>query len=163
CEGIEGLEPRSLQAVEALGEPTRIELELLAAEPLLEPWTLVGRACAVVLESGLGRRVIHGVVRSITCVAAAVAEGARTYRLTMSSALAQLELRRDCRVFQHQSGPAIVAALLEEAGIDKPAEELTGEHPELRYLTQYDEPSLTFLRRVCEREGFWFRFESDDE
>src|SRR5690606_9945771 len=82
---------------------------------------------------------------------------------TMSSALAQLELRRDFRVFQHQSGPAIVAALLEEAGIDKPAEELTGEHPALRYLTQYDEPSLTFLRRVCEREGFWFRFESDDE
>jgi type VI secretion system secreted protein VgrG len=161
CEGTR-LEPRSLHGIEELGEPTRLELELIAAEPLAEPRALVGKACAVLLESAYGSRPIHGVVRSIACIVSSDPGGARRYRVTMSSALGQLELRRDCRVFQHRSGPEIASALIEACGGGAARMELSSSHRPIRYRTQYDEPSLAFMRRVCEREGFWYRFEPGD-
>ena len=162
CEGIDTkLEPRRLEATEEVGEPTLVHLELIAPEPLSEPRALVGKACAVLLEGSFDSRPLHGVVRRVVHLISADPGGTRLYRVTMTSALGLLELRRDSRVFQHLSGPEIATTLLEEAGAP-PDRELQQTHPAIRYRTQYDEPSLTFLRRICEEQGLWYRFEPGD-
>ena len=163
CEGLDTpLSLRRLSGVEEVGEPSRFELEVLHPQPLDDPASLVGKACALLVDGPLGRRVTHGVVRAIRCLVSAAPNGARRYRIAMSSPLAQLELRRDSRVFQHLTGPQIARTLIEEAGAGTPTEQLAGEHPPIRYRTQYDESSLTFLRRVCEQQGFWYRHEPGD-
>ncbi len=157
------LAARALDGIEEVGRPTQLSLDLIAAEPLSDPAGLVGEACALRLSSALGVRTIHGVVRSITRVVSADPTGARSYRVVMTSTLARLELRKDCRIVQHLSAPEIVSQLCTEGGAGTPTTELGQAHPALRHVTQYGETHLTFVRRLCERDGFWYRFEPHDD
>ncbi|MEZ4439200.1 MAG: type VI secretion system tip protein TssI/VgrG, partial [Polyangiaceae bacterium] len=163
CEGASTtLDPRRLDGVEEVGRPTRLDLEVFASAPLDDVVGLVGAPCALSVASPLGSRVIHGVVLAITQKASALGDGARLYRVEMASALAVLGLRRDHRVFQKLTGPDLVSQLLDEGGARPAGRELSGEHPAIRYVTQYAETNLDFLRRLCEEDGLWYRFEPRD-
>ncbi|MEM1034659.1 MAG: type VI secretion system tip protein TssI/VgrG [Myxococcota bacterium] len=163
---IEGLdEPftvRALDGTEEVGEPARFTVEVSdPTKAIADARDLVGRAVAVRLHNEFGQRLVHATVREVTRVysvagGGVAGGGANLHRFVVTSALARLGLRRDSRVFQHQTGPQIVTTLLDEVGADPPGEALAETYPELASVTQYDEASLPFLRRVCETEGFWF-------
>jgi type VI secretion system secreted protein VgrG len=157
------LDCRGLHGREALGEALSLEIETIAREPV-EARRVLGKACAVTVSTRFGERVLHGVVTRFVAVATAQAAPSRRYELTVRSRVHLLALRRRTRVFQHLSVPAIVQQVLRAAGFG--AEEmmlaLTEDHAEREYVVQYAEDDLSFLRRICEDEGLYFRFEPRD-
>jgi type VI secretion system secreted protein VgrG len=157
------LECRALYGREALGEALLLELEMIAPEPV-DPKHVLGKACAVLCATGFGERVLHGVVTRFVAVATAQTEASRCYELTVRSAVHLLSLRRRTRVFQHLSVPGIVQKVLGDAGFgaEQVVLALAGEHAEREYVVQYAEDDLSFVRRLCEEEGLYFRFEPKD-
>jgi type VI secretion system secreted protein VgrG len=158
------LDVRSVLLREALGEPTDATIEAFAPEPVRAK-DVLGKACVLVLTGARGgERVVHGIVTRFGAIATAQAAPGRRYELRVRSAVHRLSLRRSTRVFQHATTPDIVSTVLESAGI--PAHwierSLARSYAEREYVVQYQEDDLSFLRRLCEDEGFWFRFEPRD-
>jgi type VI secretion system secreted protein VgrG len=157
------LECRGLRGREALGETMLFELDAVAPEPVPAERVL-GKACEVTVSTGFAERVLHGVVTRFVAIATAQAVPSRCYELTVRSRAHLLALRKRTRVFQHLSAPAIVQKVLRDAGLG--AEEvrlaLTSQYAEREYVVQYAEDDLSFVRRLCEDEGLYFRFEPDD-
>lgn len=153
-----------LTGYERLGEASTFELELGVHEPL-ETEGLVGTPCAIRLRSELGERVVAGVLTRITAVATSQASPARKLRVSVRAQLAMLELRRQTRVFQHQTVPEIIEAVLARGAYaaDRIDKTLSGTHDAREYVVQYAETDAAFVRRLCEDDGLWFRFGADDD
>jgi type VI secretion system secreted protein VgrG len=157
------LDCRALRGREALGDALFFELETTAPEPV-EARRVLGKACVVTVSTGFGERVLRGVVTRFVAIATAQSASSRCYDLTVRSRVHVLSLRRRTRVFQHLSVPAIVQKVLADAGFG--AEEivvaLAEDHAEREYVVQYAEDDLSFIRRLCEDEGLYFRFDPQD-
>lgn len=155
---------RALRGRERVGEVGVFELELIAPETVALR-EMLGRGCILRISAAFGERLVRGVVFSATKIATTQAHSARLYRVRMTSELELLSLRRRSRVFQHLSTPAILERVLADGGF--PAArmklELADEHAEKEYVVQYDETDLGFVRRMCEEEGLYFRFDPGDE
>ena len=154
----------ALRGHERLGEAVDFELEVVSAEPI-EAARVLRKPCAIRIAAGSSARTIHGVVTRITSFAAPRAESARRHRLTVRSPLALLEHRQRSRVFQHLSVPDIVRRVLVDGGYGAGAVRVALQEPhEVRpYVVQYGESDATFVRRLCEEEGLYFRFEAGDD
>jgi type VI secretion system secreted protein VgrG len=163
ADGSVHLECRALHGREALGEACLLHLEMFGAEPV-EAKRVLGKPCVLEVATGFAERVLHGVVTRFAAVATAQVEPGRRYELTVRSAVHLLSLRRRTRVFQHLSVPAIVQSVLHAAGFgaDEVILALAATHSEREYVVQYAEDDLTFVRRLCEDEGLYFRFEPRD-
>lgn len=148
---------------ERLGEASRFEVTFVAPEPI-DADALLGKSGAVALVGRFDERVIHGVIMRVSAVATSHQEAARRYRVVLASALDVLTLRRRSRVFQHITFPKLIEQILREGGY--PAEaislQLMGDHDEREYVVQYAETDAVFIRRLCEEEGLYFRFEPRD-
>ena len=63
--------------------------------------------------------------------------------------------------FGAQAAPVKILALGDSLtagyGVDAIVANLTQAHPPREYVTQYNETDATFLRRLCEEEGLYFR------
>ncbi|APR78510.1 VgrG protein [Minicystis rosea] len=148
---------------EALGEPLVAELEMVSPEPV-DARAVLGKACAVFCATAAGERVFHGIVTRFIAIATAQETDARRYELMVRSAVHVLSLRRRTRVFQHMSVPDVIRKVLGAAGFDADhvASSLLTKHSPREYVVQYAEDDLTFVRRLCEDEGLYFRFEPRD-
>jgi len=151
----------ALSGAERLGQPSRFELELLSPEPV-DPDALLGQPAAVVLVGPFGQRPVHGVVTSFTAIATPQAAESRRYRAVVESAFALLRFRRQSRIFRKKAAPDIIAEVLQGGGIqgDALARHLLDRHAERDHTTQYAEDDAAFVRRLCEDEGIYFRFEA---
>ncbi len=154
---------RGVSGSERLGEPSRFDLEVVVADPI-DPAALLGSAAALRLANAFGERRIHGLVTRVTQIATARSGSGRVYRITLTSAIHPLSLRRRARVFQHSTVPAIVQRVLEDGGYpaDRIAMRAAGDHPERGYVVQYDETDLDFVRRLCEEDGLFYRFQAEE-
>ncbi|MFO0586099.1 MAG: type VI secretion system tip protein TssI/VgrG [Polyangiaceae bacterium] len=157
------LECRSLRGTEQLGVASRFEITA-GTTSTLDAKALLRAPCGITLETRYGERTLAGVVLRVTAVATARTTSERTYRFTVASRLALLEFRRRSRVFQNKSIVDIVRSVLEEGGY-RPGDihvETADSHAPRRYIVQYDETDATFVRRLCEDEGLFFRFDAED-
>ncbi len=113
------------------------------------------------LLTRFGERIVHGIVTLASAIATSQADAARRYRVVVCSAFHRLSLRRRSRVFQHLTVPKLIERILFEGGYspDAIAPQLLGAHEERDYVVQYDETDASFVRRLCEEEGLYFRFE----
>jgi type VI secretion system secreted protein VgrG len=154
----------AIEARERLGEPLAIELAIVSADPI-EVRSVLSQPCAVRVEVGPSARTLCGVVTRVSALATARVDDVRRYRVTVRSGLAVLEHRRRSRVFQHLPVPAIVERVLAEGGYPASAVRtaLQEEHPPRAYVVQYDESDAAFVRRLCEEEGLYFRFEAGED
>jgi type VI secretion system secreted protein VgrG len=102
--------------------------------------------------------VVTGVVRTMT----AQKDVGCQYRFEIRSGLSLLSLRRRTYVWQHLSVPDIVCQVVQSGGYraDDIVANLTEPHPPRPYVTQYDETDEAFIRRLCEDEGLYFRYEA---
>jgi type VI secretion system secreted protein VgrG len=158
------VECRSLEGRERLGECAEFDLGIIAALPI-DGAAVLRKPCAISIVADTGTRIIHGVVTRFTALATSQAEGARRYRLSVRSPLALLEHRRRARVFQNLSVPEIVRQVVVEGGY--PAGDVRFDlrctHDPLPYVVQYGESDLALIRRLCEEEGLYFRFDDGDD
>ncbi len=143
---------------EGLSEPFAFEVELLRrdGEPLdLE--ALAGQEAELTLRRPSGEeRVVHG--EATRLVLTGVAAGVPQYRIRIEPKLWRLGRTSRSRIFQEQTVPAIVAAVLDEHGVVQRAS-LSGSYPTREYVAQYRESDLAFVSRLLEAEGIWYRFE----
>ncbi len=155
---------RTLSGTEKLGEPSSFDVEIVITDQI-DPAALLGSAGAVHFVNAHGERRAHGLVTQVTQVATARRGPGRIYRITLKSAVHLLSLRRRSRVFQHLTVAAIVKRVVEDGGYpaDRIAIRAAGDHPERAYVVQYDETDLDFVRRLCEEDGLFYRFQADGD
>ncbi|GHD57798.1 type IV secretion protein Rhs [Jeongeupia chitinilytica] len=161
----EQLLPQKLQADEALSRPYRYALECLSPDAELELKTLLGQPAELGIETADGGSVVRaGIVTTAESLGSD--GGFARYRLTIEPPLALLRHRRTSRVFQDQSVPDIVKAIVaEHQGRNAVIQshfavefELGQIYAPRSYCLQYRESDLDFIQRLLAEEGLSYRF-----
>ncbi len=151
---------------ERVNTPYEIDVEVAAATSIdpfgtLEEQLLGQPSSLIMTETGDVPRVIHGVVTSYD-VAGTHAVDQVKIRLRLSARIALLKLRTHSRIFQDQTVPGVVEAILKEWRVPHKFELVASYTPRI-YLTQYDETDYDFVRRLLAREGIFFYFRQNPE
>ena len=68
-------------------------------------------------------------------------------------------LTSDCKIFQQQSVPDIVEAVLGDTSEITLSKKISGSHSPLDYCVQYRETDFAFVSRLMEHEGIGYHFE----
>lgn len=151
-----------LRGREELGRPFRYELEALAEKDDLPIRDLLGTGVTVTLTRRDGsERHLHGLVARAEFLGS---DGPYArYGLLLVPWLWFLGRRTDCRIFQDETVPAILEAVMTGWPIADFAIELEGSYRARDYCVQYRESDLDFLSRLAEDEGisFFFRHRAD--
>jgi len=161
---ITGVENTRLQVLafngcEAVSTPYAITVELVSRERGIALADLLHKAAF--LSFGPAGEGFHGHVHSAhkgdSCVQLT------HYTLVLKPYLAYLEHSSHRRSFQHMTVPDIVLDVLKEHGLFNGLYvEFRGDvagAPVREYCVQYDESDLHFVNRLCEEDGWFYRFE----
>lgn len=159
---------QSLDYRDAFNEDFALTAHALLQGSLEDVQALQGRVVGVgVTRPGNGLRWFCGIVDAIRCTAQ---DGVwQNVTLRVVSALALLDRRTACRVFQDMSVPDIVACILEEhrqgnANIALAFDHrrsLLAQHDVRSYCVQFNESDKQFIERLLAEEGISYRFEFD--
>ncbi|WP_323123582.1 type VI secretion system Vgr family protein [Burkholderia alba] len=146
--------------VNQLGE---IHLDLLSHQRDLKIDTVVGQPVSIALnpqkpglfgvlgDEDATRRYFHGHVVSFACVGNS---GTVTrYQMTVVPWFWFLTRSTDCRIFQNQSAPDILASVFREYGFNDFELNLKGQYKPLEYIVMYRESYYNFCARLMEQEG----------
>lgn len=148
---------------EALDEPYVLTVRARLADRAVDPSELIGRDAALTFTRGAVTRTQRGLVRTLR-EGHLRPDGGADVELEIVPALALLSLRRDTRMFQDQTAPDILRAVLEEglAPYGR-AVQLVLDDTYLRreHCLQYQESDLAFVSRLMEEEGIHYAFEHD--
>ncbi|ASL83200.1 MULTISPECIES: type VI secretion system Vgr family protein [Serratia] len=157
---VEGLLFWKLAGREALSEPFALTLTLLGRDARINRSELLGQPVTVNLPTGLlsADRHINGKVTRVA-VSAVELSGTRyaVYTLTVESDLWPMKRDRNLRIFQGQTVPQTVHALLSEYQVNV-EDKLTCRYRVWDYCVQYQESSLDFISRLMELEGIVYHF-----
>lgn len=172
CWGTEAPAPsvfiQSLDYREAFNEDFTLTARGLMQGNPVDAQALQGRLLGIGLaQPGTGRRWFCGIVDAVRCTAQQ--DPWQNVTLQVVSALALLERRIACRVFQDMSVPDIVACILEEhrqgnASIALAFDHrrsLLAQHDVRSYCVQFNESDKQFIERLLAEEGISYRFTFD--
>ncbi|KAA0972846.1 type VI secretion system Vgr family protein [Pseudomonas sp. ANT_H12B] len=142
---------------EALNQPYRFDIEVIALAPAMSLDRLLQQPAYLGLGAGQG---IHGVLHS----ASREHRGPLRigYKLRLGPYLQALDRQRVRRIFHHLSVPMILRQLLEEHELPEGSyrfELANGHYPQRPFCIQYEESDLALLQRLCEEEGIHYHFE----
>lgn len=160
--GGDTLIPVRVQGQESMSEGFRYEVETFSeTRHDIAPHELVGKPLTlVVIQEDGGEGYINGYCAEFEAAGRNYAGQRSGYRLTVVSWLWFLDRRSDCRVFQNETIPdvlqAVVAPLTSADTARADFGKLVEEHPRHRFLVQYNESDYNFLCRLCRREGIAF-------
>jgi type VI secretion system secreted protein VgrG len=163
-EGVLLLE--TLTGAETLGLPYVFELELLSANPSIEPDEVLGKPMAVRIHLDTGEdRFFHGIVTEFAKIGTTRLH--TRYRAKLAPMLSVFGDTHDCRLFNDPSQDAvsIVTDVLAQRGLtDVESGTISGQvFREREYCVQFRESDLHFVQRLLEEEGlyYYFRHEAD--
>ena len=150
-----------LHAVEQLGLPYRVEVDVLANDPLIKPSVLLTKPITVsvkeMVDEVLIERHFHGFVSEFERLGPGTS-GRMHYRLVAVPGIWRLGLRQNCRIFQDKSVMDIVDAVLGEHSLAAPARGILPTLSPMGYCTQFNETDLAFLSRLMEEHGLTYYF-----
>jgi type VI secretion system secreted protein VgrG len=121
--------------------------------------TLVGQAMSLWIDQGGSGRPTHGICASAGWNGAAE-RGRDTFRLRLVPRFAMLKRQKRSRIFQEQSVPAIVDAILGQWRLERRSA-LVRQYPKRTYCVQYRETDHAFVRRLLAEEGIFTFFEHE--
>jgi type VI secretion system secreted protein VgrG len=151
-----GLKIQRYDLREAMSEPFELTLEVLSSDPAIDIAAIVGQPIVVDFGDEPFLKEIQGIVRRAV-QRTAVPTGDSKYEWTVVPALWLTTRRRDHRIFQNKSVPAIVAAVLVDPaylGRVPPAVSKIGKvAPAREYCVQYGETDHAFISRILAEEG----------
>ena len=170
------LSVQRFSATEAVNQPYQIEVWFTCANADLPLASYINQQVrfSVLPESGAlaaldalyapePLKVWNGIVTH--CEKVSVSADETVYRLLMAPRLAALAHHRTSRLFQNQTVPDIIAAVLKHhglSGVDFRIHQ-SRSYALREYVTQYQESDLDFICRLCEEEGIWFVFEQHEQ
>ena len=108
-------------------------------------------------------RLFNGIVTAFDELGSSADE--TRYRVVLEPRLSDLKLEVASRLFQNQTVPSIIEAVLRHYGFTAVDFQfkLRAEYESREYTTQYCESALAFIKRIAADEGIWFRFEQTPE
>lgn len=160
--GGEDFDVIEFHLTEALSETFLLELDLASHNPAIGFDQIVDKAARFIIWNGEQPvRYVHGRISSF--FQGETGFRRTRYRALVEPALARLGLCSDWRIFQQQSAPEILQALLKEHGISHYEQWLTEEHLRREYCVQAGETDLDFTLRLAAEEGLFHRFAHSEE
>jgi type VI secretion system secreted protein VgrG len=161
----DALDVRQFAWHERLSGITSVEVTALCQNADIDFDAVVGRPASFTIRTDgqYPPRVFTGLVsrmeQLIAEQAAAGGRAASTYRLHLVPTLWLLTQRRNYRIFQRLSEPAIVQKLLGEWDIEPEVRLDLGGYKKRKYRVQYGESDYAFVCRMLEDAGITFFFE----
>jgi type VI secretion system secreted protein VgrG len=155
-----GLKIQRYELREAISTLFELTLEVLSSDPAVDVASIVGQPIVVDFGDEPFLKEIQGIVRRAV-QRTSVPTGDSKYEWTVVPALWLTTRRRDHRIFQKMSVPAIVAAVLADPAygrrVPPPANRIvnkTGKPlPVHEYCVQYGETDHDFISRLLAEEG----------
>jgi len=162
--GADVLLLRRMTGVERLGQAFEYRLELLSTDPGIDFSAILGErvSARLSLADSEDKRFFNGVVTDFEQMDSIDQRYAR-YEMTLRPWLWFLTRTSDCRIFQEQTVPEIVAAVFQELGFSDFEERLTGTYSKREYCVQYRETDFDFVSRLLEEEGIYYFFEHEED
>jgi len=146
------------EAQEAISEPYAVIVEFATRDAsfLIES-CLRTRLCLVVTAASGQQRYFDGVVDRARFVR--VVDDERHFEVRLRPALAALEHRQGCRIFQEKTIVQVIQTLFEEAGFGGEVEwQITKEYEPREFIVQFNETHLNFVSRLLEQNGIFYFF-----
>jgi len=139
------------------------DLALVSRAPDLDFDAVLGEPAVLTIWGPDKPRYVHGIVSSFE--QGPVSDGFTRYYARLVPRQWLLTESVDCRIYQHMNVPAIVEAVLKEAGLPASSYRmvLEGSYPVREYCVQYAESCWNFVSRLLEDEGIFYYFEHDTE
>ncbi|EQC00692.1 type VI secretion system Vgr family protein [Photorhabdus temperata] len=150
---------RKLTGSESLSQLYQFKVEFLCTRNDLDMKSLLGKSMAleIPLAQG-GSRFLHGDITRIEYIGHHLQEeNDKLYIFTLHPSLWYLTQNRDCRIWQGQSVPDIIASLLAEYHINI-ENRLSSHYRQWEYCVQYQESAFDFISRLMEHEGIYYYF-----
>jgi len=156
---------------EGISQLSHFDIKLLSTDQDIEFSDILNMRASLRIwcwqDSDYGR-VYHGIISSFEHIGQ---DGNyRLYRAQLVPLLWRLTLNYRSRIFQDQSVPDIIEAVLDDAGFqsDDYRLSLEGEYepltdPPREFCVQYRESDFNFISRLMEEEGIFYFFEHDVE
>ena len=156
---------RQFNLTEALSEPYRLTVELLAEDHDLAVDAMLGAPCQFQIAVGVVARVVHGIVERVHELGALADRSA--YVLDVVPAFALRAQQVDTRFFQEMSVPEIVGAVLNDvltaSGRTLRMDLDAAAYEKREYCVQYRETDFEFVSRLLQEEGIAYSFEHPPE
>ncbi len=149
---------------ERLSEPFSLSIVAGSTHPDLDLEDLILRPASFAIDAGRPhtRRAFTGVCAAAEQLSAEPA-GLSLYRIRIVPRLGLLALRRDHRIHQQLTVPAILAQMLAAYVIPAAFHLDESAFPVLDFKVQYGETDLAFFTRLCEEAGITFAVRDDDD
>ncbi len=146
---------------EALSQLFHFTLELRSEDRQLNFESIMSKHVSVALQLSKGDvRYVSGIVSRF--VQAGTDDRFTNYRAELRPWLWLLTLTKDCRIFQNQSVPEIIEAVLTDYGFTDFKNSLTSTYPKREFCVQYQESTFAFVSRLMEEEGIFYFFAHDE-
>jgi type VI secretion system secreted protein VgrG len=154
----EDLVVERLSGTEELSRPYEFKLDLISTKLDLDMKGLLRKPATITLQLSKDpqKRYFNGIFASIR-QKAQTHEDFVQYEALLVPSIWFLSLDQDCRIFQNQTVPDIVQAVLKGAGITDIDMQVSSP-PAREYCVQYRESNLNFISRLLEEEGIFYYF-----
>lgn len=169
------LDVLAFEGTEALSQTFRYRIEITSTQLDIAAQDVLGKDASFSLRAApesLGLRgytppavaplrTLHGVVTRFKRLSASRDEA--RYEVTLEPRLALLDHGCQYRIYQNQSVPEIVDAILRRHGLRGQdfLLDLGRTYAQHEQLLQYGESDLAYLQRLCAERGIWYRFSMD--
>ncbi|SDJ38804.1 type VI secretion system secreted protein VgrG [Pseudomonas delhiensis] len=169
------LDVLAFEGTEALSQTFRYRIEVTSTQLDIAAQDVLGKDASFSLRAApesLGLRgytppavaplrTLHGVVTRFKRLSASRDEA--RYEVTLEPRLALLDHGCQYRIYQNQSVPEIVDAILRRHGLRGQdfLLDLGRTYAQHEQLLQYGESDLAYLQRLCAERGIWYRFSMD--
>lgn len=148
----------AFDGVEELSTLPRFRLEVMSLGRALKPSEVLGQKLTIALR-------IRGTVRKFSGIISGLAIMRNTVRdhflhlVELVPPAWILTLNQRCKLFHDKKATDIVADVLQEAGISS---QLKSSGAVREYTVEYCESDFSFISRLLEEEGLFYRFAYDD-
>ena len=146
----------SFKAVERMGEPYRITIELTHPDKLSRS-DYLGRDASFTIAPADGSepRVFSGCITRFSKTK--TTKDFSSYRFVVEAHIARLNITRTSRIYQHQTGPEIIEAILRRHGFKghQFLFKLRRQYPQHKFRFQYQIADWPYIRVLMEQEGIY--------
>lgn len=169
------LDVLAFEGTEALSQTFRYAIEVTSTNLDIAADTMLGKDASFSLHAAPSAvtirgfepppvaplRTLHGVVTGFKRLSASRDEA--RYEVTLEPRLALLDKGCQYRIYQNQSVPEVVEAILRRHGLRGQdfLIDLGRTYAEHEQLLQYGETDLAYIQRLCAERGIWYCFSMD--
>lgn len=150
----------SFRAVERLGEPYRVTIELTHPDDLLRA-DYLGRDASFTIDAAGGTRprTFAGCITKFSKLKTTA--DFSSYRIVVEAHIARLALTPTSRIYQHQSAPQIIKAILRRHGFKGHQFQFTlrRQYPQHKFRFQYQLSDWSYIDLLMRQEGIYSRFQ----